>query len=53
MNKWIRNFAYRINIAWWIFAVAGIIAVSIALITVTWRSWRFARRNPIESLRYE
>jgi len=33
MNKWIRNFAYRINIAWWIFAVAGIIAVSIALIT--------------------
>jgi len=53
MNKWIRNFAYRLNLAWWIFAVAGIIAVLIALITVTWRSWRFARRNPIESLRYE
>ena len=53
MNKWIRNFAYRINIAWWIFVVAGIIAVLIALITVSWRSWRFARRNPIESLRYE
>lgn len=53
MNKWIQNFAYRINIAWWIFAMAGIIAVLIALFTVTWRSWRFARRNPIESLRYE
>ena len=53
MNKWMQNFAYRINISWWIFAVTGIIALLIALITVTWRSWRFARRNPIESLRYE
>ena len=53
MNKWIQNFTYRTNIAWWIFVVAGIVAVSIALITVTWRSWRFARRNPVESLRYE
>ncbi|MCK4701704.1 MAG: ABC transporter permease, partial [Bacteroidales bacterium] len=44
MNKWIQNFTYRTNIAWWIFVVAGIIAVLIALITVTWRSWRFARR---------
>jgi ABC-type antimicrobial peptide transport system permease subunit len=53
MNKWIQNFTYRTNIAWWIFVVTGIVAVSIALITVTWRSWRFARRNPVESLRYE
>jgi len=53
MHKWIQNFAYRINIPWWIFAIAGIIAMLIALTTVTWRSWRFARRNPIESLRYE
>ncbi len=53
MNKWMQNFAYRIGISWVTFALAGIVALLIALITVTWRSWRFARRNPVDTLRYE
>jgi putative ABC transport system permease protein len=53
MNKWLENYAYRINLNWWIFALAGIIAVSVALITVSWQSWRAATRNPVEALRYE
>ena len=53
MHKWLENFAYKTNLSWWIFAIAGFIAVGIALITVSWRSWRAARLNPIEALRYE
>jgi putative ABC transport system permease protein len=53
MNKWLQNFAYKTELSWWIFAIAGIIAMGIALFTVSWQSWRAARRNPVESLRYE
>jgi putative ABC transport system permease protein len=53
MNRWLENYAYRIEISWWIYVLAGVIAVSIALITVSWQSWRAAARNPVESLRYE
>ncbi|NOU58867.1 ABC transporter permease [Marinifilum caeruleilacunae] len=53
MNKWLQNFAYKIELSWWIFALAGIIALGIALLTVSWQSWRAANRNPVESLRYE
>ena len=53
MNKWLQNFAYKTELSWWIFALAGIIAVGIALLTVSWQSWRAALRNPVESLRYE
>ncbi|WP_421917981.1 ABC transporter permease [Marinifilum sp.] len=53
MNKWLQNFAYKTELSWWIFALAGIIAMGIALLTVSWQSWRAARRNPVESLRYE
>jgi putative ABC transport system permease protein len=53
MNKWLQNFAYRIEISWWIFVLSGAIAVGIALITVSWQSWRAATRNPVETLRYE
>jgi len=53
MNKWLRNFAYRTEMSWWIFALAGIIALLIALLTVSWQSWRAANKNPVESLRYE
>jgi putative ABC transport system permease protein len=53
MNKWLQNFAYRTELSWWIFALAGILSIGIALITVSWQSWRAARRNPIEALRYE
>ncbi len=53
MHKWLENYAYRIDINWWIFALAGAIAIAIALITVSWQSWRAATRNPVEALRYE
>ena len=53
MTKWLQNFAYKTEISWWIFALAGVIALGIALLTVSWQSWRAARRNPVEALRYE
>jgi putative ABC transport system permease protein len=53
MNKWLQNFAYRIDIDWWIFALAGITALLIAFLTVSVQSYRAARRNPVEALRYE
>lgn len=53
MHKWLESFAYRTNIGWWIFALAGVIALIVALLTVSWQSWRAATRNPVEALRYE
>ena len=53
MNKWLENFAYKTNLSWWIFALAGLLALGIALLTVSWQSWRAATRNPVEALRYE
>jgi putative ABC transport system permease protein len=53
MNKWLQNFAYRTEINWWVFALAGLIAFGIASFTVSWQSWRAATRNPVEALRYE
>ena len=53
MHKWLQNFAYRTELSWWIFACAGILALLIALLTVTWQSWRAATRNPVDALRYE
>jgi putative ABC transport system permease protein len=53
MNKWLENFAYKTTLSWWIFALAGLSALVIALLTVSWQSWRAATRNPVEALRYE
>ena len=53
MYKWLQGFAYRTEIRFWIFASAGLLALIIALLTVSWQSWRAATRNPVESLRYE
>ncbi len=53
MHKWLENFAYKTEISWWIFALAGLIAMGITLLTVSFQSWRAATRNPVESLRYE
>ncbi len=52
-NKWLGNFAYKTELSWWIFALAGVLALGIALLTVSWQSWRAATRNPVEALRYE
>lgn len=53
MNNWLQNFVYKTGLSWWIFALAGFIASGIALLTVSWQSWRAATRNPVEALRYE
>jgi putative ABC transport system permease protein len=53
MYKWLQNFAYRIEIGWWMFALAGGIALVIALATVSYQAIKAATANPVESLRYE
>jgi putative ABC transport system permease protein len=53
MNKWLEDFAYRITISWWMFVVAGIVTVLIALITVSFQAIKAAIRNPVRSLRTE
>lgn len=53
MTKWLENFAYKTALSWWIFALAGLSALIIALFTVSWQSWRAASRNPVKALRYE
>lgn len=53
MNKWLQQFPYKITLDWWIFALAGIFAIIISLITVSWQTFKAARRNPVESFRYE
>ncbi len=53
MNKWLESFAYKTDLSWWIFVLAGMLALGIALITVSWQSWKAATRNPVEALRYE
>jgi putative ABC transport system permease protein len=53
MNQWLQSFAYRIDISWWIFIVAGIAAISIALATVSFQAIKAAIANPVKSLRTE
>jgi putative ABC transport system permease protein len=53
MQRWLQDFAYRIDIGWWVFALAGGIALVIALLTVSYQAIKAALANPVESLRYE
>ncbi|MGH7595573.1 MAG: ABC transporter permease [bacterium] len=53
MQKWLQNFAYRIEIGWWIFGLAGGLALLIALLTVSMQALKAALANPVEALRYE
>ncbi len=53
MNRWLEDFAYRIEIQWWMFAMAGLSAVAIALLTVSYQAIRAAIANPVDSLRDE
>jgi putative ABC transport system permease protein len=53
MHKWLQTFAYKTELSWWVFGLAGIIALTIALLTVSWQSLRASTRNPVEALRYE
>jgi putative ABC transport system permease protein len=53
MCHWLQNFAYRINISWWVFAVAAILSLLIAILTISFRAIKAAIANPIKSLRTE
>ena len=53
MNKWLQDFIYRIQISWWMFLIAGILAILIALITVSYQAIKAAVANPVNGLRSE
>lgn len=53
MNQWLQDFAYKIDIEWWVFALAGLLAVGIALLTVSFQSIKAALMNPVKSLKSE
>jgi putative ABC transport system permease protein len=53
MHAWLQNFAYKTGMSWWVYAVAGLTALFITLITVSWKSWHVSNMNPVEALRYE
>jgi len=53
MNKWLESFTYRIGIEWWVFVLAGVLSIMIALLTVSYQSIKAAIANPVKSLRTE
>jgi len=53
MTLWLNDFAFRINIGWWVFVIAGVSALMIALITVSFQAIKAALMNPVRSLRSE
>jgi hypothetical protein len=53
MNLWLQDYAYRINITWWVFAIAGILALLIAIVTISIQAIKAAVSNPVSSLRTE
>jgi putative ABC transport system permease protein len=53
MGNWLKGYAFRAGMPWWIYVLSGFVALSVSLITVTLISWRVATRNPVEALRYE
>lgn len=53
MNRWLEDFAYRVDVQWWMFALAGILALVVAFFTVGWQAIRSALANPVDSLRDE
>ncbi len=53
MGKWLNGFAYRIEISWWMFVMAGGLALIVALVTVSAQAIKAAQANPVESLKHE
>jgi len=53
MNKWLENFAYRIDIGWWVFVLAGAVTIAVAFLTVSFQSVKAALANPVKALRNE
>lgn len=52
-SNWLSNFAYKIELSWWIFALSGVIALFIAIATVSWQTWKAASQDPVHALKYE
>jgi ABC-type antimicrobial peptide transport system permease subunit len=53
MNQWLQDYAYRINVSWWIFLTSGVAAIVIALATISFQAIKAAMANPVKSLRTE
>ena len=53
MNKWLAGYTYRVDIAWWVFAVAGVLSILISLLTISYQAIKAAVANPVSSLRNE
>jgi putative ABC transport system permease protein len=53
MQKWLSGFAYKTGLDWWIFVLAAILSLTVAVLTVSWQTWQAARKDPVDSLRYE
>ncbi len=53
MKGWLQHYAFRIDISLWIYILAGVLSIAIALLTIGWQSWKAATRNPVEALQYE
>jgi putative ABC transport system permease protein len=53
MNKWLQDFAYQVNLSWWIFAIAGVLVIAIAFATISFQSVKAALVNPVKSLKAE
>jgi putative ABC transport system permease protein len=53
MTRWLENFAFRIAMNWWIFIEGMVIVLIITALTVSWQTWKAARTNPVDALKYE
>ena len=53
MNDWLQDYAYKIDLSWWMFVIAGVVAICIALLTVSFQAFKVAVSNPVKSLRTE
>ncbi len=53
INRWLEDFAYRTNMSWWVYGFAGLLAITIALASVSWQSYKAATNNPVEALKEE
>jgi ABC-type antimicrobial peptide transport system permease subunit len=53
MHQWLQDYVYRINTSWWIFAAGGLVAIIIALVTISFQAIKAAIANPVKSLRTE
>jgi putative ABC transport system permease protein len=53
MHRWLQDFAYKIDVEWWMFVLAGVVAISVALLTVCFQSVKAALMNPVKTLRSE